>query len=115
MNCKKQILAIVFILLSLLNVQAQPGEFLKKVKDNVTEEKTTASNSSTNANIETTTQAYTNNSNVSNTEDNAVNDENTPKGYFLVNNPLGKITFSNEPFTKVTSGTKTVFNSNEFI
>ena len=115
MNCKKQILTIVIILLSLLNVQAQPGGLFKKVKDNVTEEKTIASNSSTNVNIETTTQAYTNNSNVSNTEDNAVNDENTPKGYFLVNNPLGKITFSNEPFTKGTSGTKTVFNSNEFI
>ena len=42
-------------------------------------------------------------------------DENTPKSYFIVNNPLGKMTFSNQPFANGANSFKTVFNSNEFI
>lgn len=42
-------------------------------------------------------------------------DVNVPDTYYLVNNPLGKISFSNQPFSATATGSKTKFSSNEFI
>ncbi len=45
----------------------------------------------------------------------AQTDANTPAGYYLVDNPLGKIYFSNQPFTSGSTGDKRTFKSNEYI
>jgi hypothetical protein len=42
-------------------------------------------------------------------------DKNVPDTYYLVNNPLGKISFNNQPFSATATGSKTKFASNEFI
>lgn len=42
-------------------------------------------------------------------------DINVPDTYYIVNNPLGKISFSNQPFSATSVSGKTKFSSNEFI
>ncbi len=101
-------LSVVFILSSFL-CGAQLGGVLKKAK-----EKVTSSKSSGNAQ-ETPKDKSSNINEVKNGGTLESRGSNTPKGYFLVTNPLGKITFSNQLFTTGTSSSKASFHSNEFI
>jgi hypothetical protein len=104
---KKISLSIVIILFATLSTQAQLGGLLKKAKDKVTEKKEVKENKQEDTEEKTTSKAVNNKTNNS--------DPNTPDTYFLVNNPLGKILFSNQPFSASTVSGKTKFASNEFI
>jgi hypothetical protein len=105
---KKITLSIAIILFATITTHAQLGGLLKKAKDKVTEKKEVKKSKQE----ETKETVNTNNEPKNKTSN---NDPNVPDTYYLVNNPLGKISFSNQPFSPLAVGGKTTFASNEFI
>ncbi len=104
---KKITLSILILFFATTSTQAQLGGLLKKAKDKVTEKKEVKESKQEDIEEKTTSKAVNNKTKIS--------DPNTPDTYFLVNNPLGKISFSNQPFSASTANSKTKFASNEFI
>jgi hypothetical protein len=105
----KKITIFCLIFSITLNTQAQLGGLLKKAKEKVTQKKEVKETKQEDAKEEvTTTSKVVNNKTMS-------SDPNTPDTYYLVNNPLGKISFSNQPFLTSTVSGKTSFASKEFI
>lgn len=88
------------------------GSLIKKAKDKLTEKKELKDEKivkqESNSNVEEP-KVNTTQSRISN------NDPNVPDKYYLVENPLGKITFSNQPFSSSTVTSKSKFASSEFI
>ena len=114
---KKIVLAIAIIATS-ISSYAQLGGLLKKAKDKITEKKTvetttTAANNNQTATLNNPPTAPTNEG--SNTKIIVQKGENTPEGYYLFDNPLGKILIASKPFSNASNNTKTTFQSNEFI
>jgi hypothetical protein len=111
---KKIVLSMAILFFAIFTSQAQLGGLLKKAKDKVTEKKDVKENPKEDSKSEITTTSEVETKNESNNKIKK-NDPNTPDTYFLINNPLGKISFSNQPFSVSAANSKTKFASNENI
>ena len=111
----KKIIIISSIILTTMSGYAQLGGLLKKAKDKVTEKKTVETTTTATNNNQTTTPNNPATNEGSNAKIIMQKGENTPEGYYLFDNPLGKILIANKPFSNASNNTKNTFQSNEFI
>jgi hypothetical protein len=126
----QQLTAILLLLVFTTTANAQLGSLLKKAKDKLTEKKPAAEPKKETA-VQPPAQSKTEPAQKPEASDDDEespkkditkkmgssknNDANTPDGYFVVDNPLGKIYFDNKPFTANTTENKTTFKTSDYI